>query len=433
MRGLAVTKDVQTSWDKMSRRDFLKTGGKGLLGAALTSSFTQWGRVAVASSPAESNDQTNPARLQAQTGYPLKDDRLPHDKRIGYALVGLGKLSQGELLPAFAQCKKSKLVALVSGDQEKAKTLAARYNVDEKNLYDYQTYDRLADNPNVDVIFIVLPNHLHAEYTIRGAKAGKHILCEKPMANSVAECDDMIRACKRADRKLMIAYRAQYEPHNRRAIQLVRSQEFGKTKHIFADNCQNQSPDETPWRLDKARSGGGALPDIGIYCLNATRYLTGEEPIEISAQMFSTPGDSRFKSVEESIQFHLRFPNGITASCLSSYGVYNSKRLQIYAENGLIDMDPAFAYRGIQLSSRSGPIQQEADKIQYQLPTSNQFAREIDHMSTCILENKTPHTPGEEGRQDMKLISLIYQSAQKGEPISLPAITKLDVFRSDFI
>lgn len=422
----------------ISRRDFLKISGYGLFTTSIASALLAPKNLLAHGAPPKkpvpniktpATDQANlsPERLKAQAAYPYQDPGLlPEEKRIGYAIVGLGILSQDELLPAFGECKKSKLVALVSGDRAKAEKLAAQYNVNPKNIYDYGNFDRVADNPDIQVVYIVLPNHLHAEYSIRAANAGKHVLCEKPMAMTDDECQAMIDASKKANRKLMVAYRLQYEPKTRRAIEMVRQKEFGQVKHIMSDNCQQQRPD-TPWRLDKAR-GGSPLCDIGIYCLNAMRYLTGEEPIEISARTYTTPADPRFKSIEESFNFFLRFPSGITGAALASYGAYSSKRFRAYATDGWFQMDPGFSYAGLELASeRDGKQSQE--KKRYELLDLNQFANEMDHMSACVLEGRTPHTPGEEGKQDIHLIQQIRKSAESGQVIQLPAISGLDVFR----
>jgi len=218
----------------------------------------------------------------------------PPGKKVGWAIVGLGSLSINQILPAFAKCEKSKVVALVSGHPDKANKLALRYGVDLKNIYNYQNYDQLKNNPEVDVIYIVLPNGMHAEYTIRGHQAGKHVLSEKPMANTPAECQQMIDAARKANRKLMVAYRCRYEPYNQEAIRMARQQELGPIKVILADHGFNIG-DPTQWRLNKDLAGGGSLMDIGIYSLQAARYISGEEPSEINAMMYSTPGDPRFK------------------------------------------------------------------------------------------------------------------------------------------
>src|SRR5215469_16991485 len=212
----------------------------------------------------------------------------PPGKKLGWAIVGLGSLSIHQILPAFDKCEKSKVVALVSGHPDKANKLAQRFGVDPKSIYNYQNYDSIRDNPEVDVIYIVLPNGMHAEYTIRGHHAGKHVLTEKPMANTPTECQLMIDAARKANRKLMVAYRCRYEPYNQEAIRIARSAEMGPTQMILADTGFKIS-DPSVWRLHKQLAGGGSMMDIGIYALNASRYLTGEEPAEVKAMIYSTP------------------------------------------------------------------------------------------------------------------------------------------------
>ncbi|QIX63424.1 Gfo/Idh/MocA family oxidoreductase [Hymenobacter sp. BT18] len=352
---------------------------------------------------------------------------MPPDKRVGYALVGLGHLTLEELLPAFGECKKSKPVALVSGSPEKLKKVAAQYGIKPESCYSYQDYEKLKDNPEVQAIYIVLPNSLHAEYVIRGAKTGKHILCEKPMANSARECELMIDACKKANVKLMVAYRIQYEPYNRQVRDMVRDEKFGKPKYIEAQNSQSSAnPDH--WRHKKALAGGGALPDIGLYCLNTSRFLLGTEPTEVFAYMHSTPGNPLFKEVEEMMSWQMRFPDGVIVNCVTHYNTHDSRFYRVSAERGWLHLDNAYAYQGqrLQTSHAEGKA-----KLQNQItiPTKNQFAAEMDHFSECILENKQPHTPGEEGLQDHRIMEAIYQSAREGRPVKLTAVKGVDAFR----
>ena len=190
---------------------------------------------------------------------------------------------------------------------------------------------------------MVLPNGMHAEYTVRAARAGKHVLCEKPMANTPAECRQMIDAARQADRKLMVAYRVRYEPFNQALIKSVRDQEFGPLKIVLSEHGFNiGNPDQ--WRLKRAMAGGGSLMDIGIYSLNAARYVTGEEPTEVTAMEYTTPGDPRFKEVEETINFQLRFPSGVLANCMSSYGA-PVNRIRAIGTKGWIELEPATVLR----------------------------------------------------------------------------------------
>jgi len=337
----------------------------------------------------------------------------PPGRKLGWAIVGLGSLAINQILPAFAKAEKSKVVALVSGHPDKANKLALRYGVSPKNIYDYRNYDSIKNNPEVDVIYIVLPNGMHAEYTVRGLDAGKHVLCEKPMANTPAECEEMIAAARKANRKLMVAYRCRYEPYNREAIRITRSQELGPTQAIVA-NAGFKIGDPTQWRLNKKLAGGGSLMDIGIYALNASRYLSGEEPNEVNAMMFTTPGDARFKEVEDNINFQLRFPSGVLANCTSSYGYFHQSHFRVCGSEGLLELDPATWYGGLRMRVQRGNTFEEVE-----LPVVDHFAAEMDHMSDCAMQNKEPLTSGDEGLRDLKIIMGIYEAAKSGKTVKL--------------
>jgi predicted dehydrogenase len=337
----------------------------------------------------------------------------PPGRKLGWAIVGLGSLAINQILPGFSQCEKARVVALVSGHPEKAAKLAVRYGVDPKRIYNYDNYDTLRDNPEIDVIYIVLPNGMHAEYTIRGVKAGKHVLCEKPMANTPADCEAMITAANHASRKLMIAYRCQYEPFNREMIRLAREKELGQVKAITSEHGFNIG-DPTQWRLNRTLAGGGSLMDIGIYSLNSARFISGEEPVEINAMMHSTPGDARFKEVEETIYFQLRFPSGIIANCTSTYGYASQCRLAVTTPQAWFELLPDMHYSGLRMYVHRGSNVEEVV-----LPQRDHFALEMDHMSDCVMNDKTPLTPGEEGLRDMKLIMAIYEAAKTGKTLKL--------------
>jgi len=337
----------------------------------------------------------------------------PPGKKLGWAVVGLGSLAINQILPAFATCEKSRVVAFVSGHPDKAHKLALRYGVDPKNIYNYHNYDTIRDNPEVDVIYIVLPNGMHAEYTVRGHQAGKHVLCEKPMANNPAECQQMIDAARKADRKLMIAYRCRYEPYNQEAIRIARSGEMGPTQMILADTGFKIS-DPSVWRLHKQLAGGGSMMDIGIYALNASRYLTGEEPTELHAMIYSTPGDPRFQEVEEHVTFQLRFPSGTLANCSSSYGYFHQSHFRVMGTEARLVMDPATWYSGLHMYKEQGNTIETMD-----LPVVDHFAAEMDHMSDCVMQNKQPLTPGEEGLRDITIIQAIYRAAESREAVKL--------------
>jgi predicted dehydrogenase len=349
-------------------------------------------------------------------------------KRIGYALVGLGKLTIAEILPAFGSCKFSKVVALVSGDADKAGNLARQYGVDPASIYNYENFDNIKNNPEVDVVYIVLPNSMHKEFVLRSARAGKEVLCEKPMTTNSKDAQQMIDACKTAGKKLMIAYRIQYEPNNRMVRSWVRDNKYGKVRLIESTNVQNAG-DARQWRLNKALAGGGSLPDIGLYSINTARFLLGEEPEWVSATTYSTPGDDRFKEVEETVLFQMRFPSGVLLNSSCSYGVHDSKRYRVFADKGgWYGMDPAYTYNGLKMevSHAEGKIEWKENPS---LTEKDQFALEMDHMSLCVLENKPVHTPGEEGLQDQVIMEALYESARIGKPVTLRKISGIDVFR----
>lgn len=337
----------------------------------------------------------------------------PPGKKMGYALVGLGSLAINQLLPAFAKCEKSKVTALVSGDAAKANKLAERYGVNPKSIYNYQNYDTIRDNPEVDIIYIVLPNGMHPEYTIRGAQAGKHVLCEKPMANTPKDCQEMIDACRKASRKLMIAYRLRYEPHTQALIKTAQDKELiGPLKIVLADAGFNIG-DPNQWRLKKSLAGGGSLMDIGIYALQAARYISGEEPTEVNALMYTTPGDPRFKEVEENINFQLRFPSGVLANCVSSYGA-GLNRFRGVGQKGWVELEPGLSYSGLRMRvGRGGNVEERSH------PQRDHFASEMDHMSECVMNGTEPLTPGEEGLRDLKIMMAIYEAAKAGKTIKL--------------
>jgi predicted dehydrogenase len=371
----------------LTRRRFLERAGEGLAVAGALAGMT---RRAIAQQVPE-----------------------PPGRKAGWAIVGLGNLAINQILPAFAKCEKSKVVALVSGHPDKAAKLAARYGVSPKAIYNYQNYDTLKDNPEVDVIYVVLPNSMHAEYTIRGVQAGKHVLSEKPMANTPADCQAMIDAARKAGKKLMVAYRCRYEPFNKEMIRLAREQELGPVKVIVADHGFNIG-DPTQWRLKKEFAGGGSLMDIGIYSLQAARYITGEEPTEINAVSYTTPGDVRFKEVEETINFQLRFPSGVLANCTSSYGYSGQNKYRVIATKGWFELEPATSYTGLRMKIRRNNATEDRD-----MPQRDHFALEMDHMSECAMENKDPLTPGEEGLRDLKLMMAIYEAAKTGKTVKV--------------
>ena len=339
--------------------------------------------------------------------------RRPDDRPLGYAVVGLGGYGE-RIMSHFVTCKSSRLTALVSGTPEKLERFGAMYGVPERSRYSYDTFDSIRDNPDVDIVYVILPNSLHAEYTIRAAKAGKHVLCEKPMSNTVAEAEAMIAACREAGRKLMIGYRSRFEAGNMEAIRMIREGELGKLSVVTAEHGFNAAPNQ--WRLNKAMAGGGSLADMGIYSLQAARYLTGEEPIAVSAMESTDKADPRFAEVEDRINFQLKFPSGVIADCVSTYSANYNRYRAVGSETGL-DLEPATAYAGqtMRVGNPWSPLQDHVIPPQ----PMNQFAAMLDHLSDCVRTGAEPLVPGEEGLRDMKLIEAIYRAAREQRTIQL--------------
>ena len=387
-----------------SRRDFLKQAGSVAALAAFSGEVLSDASLAEASAPQSESNQATP---QGASG-----------KRIGYCIVGLGRISMGQFMPGVQISKQSKIVALVSGHRPKAERMAQQYGVSPHAIYNYENYDTIRDNPEIDAVYIALPNGMHAEYTIRAARAGKHVLCEKPMAISAEECEQMIAACRHADRKLMIGYRCQYEPTNLKAIELLRQGYVGELQNIASGNGFNIRPGE--WRLIKKLAGGGPLVDVGIYSIQAARYLTGEEPTEVQAFSSVINHDGRFNEVEENIVWNFRFPSGVLANCSSTYG-NNSLGAYVRAMgvNGMLELKPAFGYEGLHLTGNAKG--QQSIDLSFDNPSPRQFTTEADYFSDCILQHKEPKTNGAEGLRDQRIITAIYQSCASGNAVKLTA------------
>lgn len=328
-------------------------------------------------------------------------------RSFGYCIVGLGRISMQHFMPGTRLSKFSRVSAIVSGHRDKAEKMASEYGVPSNSIYGYESFDAIASNPAIDAVYIALPNGMHAEYTIRAAKAGKHVLCEKPMSNTASEAQEMVDACRAARKKLMIAYRCQFEPMNLRAIQLIRDGKLGKIESIQSANGFNIRPGE--WRITKKLGGGGPLMDVGIYSLNACRYLTGEEPTgELKAHASVIDNDGRFNEVEENLAWTMRFPSGTVADCSTTYGASMPGTYTVFGSKGWLRLDTAFTYQGQHLTAK---IQNEpAIDEQSGERDPAHFPRIADHLAECVAQNREPKTSGEEGLRDMKLIATIYRS-----------------------
>jgi predicted dehydrogenase len=330
-------------------------------------------------------------------------------KKLGFALCGLGSLSTHQIAPALQKTKNCRLAGIITGTPSKAEEWSAKYNIPKKNIYNYDTMSKLADNPDIDVVYVVTPNALHAQHTIAAAKAGKHVFCEKPMEISAERCEQMIDACKQANRMLGIGYRCQFEPNHLECVRLARSKEFGDLRIIQA-GFGFQIGDPAQWRLHKALSGGGALMDVGIYCLQTTRMLSGEEPVSVFAAETKTD-QQKFAEVDETVTWQTKFPSGVIANCSTTFKVNGLQGFRGLAEKGWFGLDPAYFYNGIH-GMRS-------DGKEINIPQEDQFAAEMDDFAQCIWDKRPSKVSGEEGLRDVRILMAIYESVRTGKEVKL--------------
>jgi predicted dehydrogenase len=326
---------------------------------------------------------------------------------VRYAVVGLGWIAQESILPAFAKARKnSELAALVSNDPHKLRLLGRKYGI--TRLYSYDEYERcLAE---VDAVFIALPNSLHREYTVRAARAGVHVLCEKPMAVTESDARAMLRACTRANVKLMIAYRLHLERATLTAIESIRKGRVGEPRFFQSSFPMKAEPGNLRLRPGE----GGALYDIGIYCLNAARNLFGAEPLEAFGEHVKGKG-ARFRSVPETTAAVLRFPGERVASFTSSFGASGESTYEVYGTKGTLRMSPAYSHS----DKLTLQISRNGDTKTLNFPARDQFAPEVLHFSEAILKDRKPAPSGEEGLRDVRVLAAIDRSARRGRPVKL--------------
>ena len=343
---------------------------------------------------------------------PLPD---PPSQRVGIALVGLGAYALGQIAPSFGATRHARLAGLVSGNAGKAQAVADAYGLDAAHVYGYDDFDRIAQDDAIDAVYILLPNTLHREWTERAFAAGKHVLCEKPMAPTAADCRAMMEAAARADRQLMIGYRAQYDPYNLRAIEEIRSGAIGTPRLVIADHGRILDPSETrdQWRAKQRLAGGGSLYDIGIYSVNGARYLTGEEPLEVTARFHPAPARPEI-DVEMGISWTLTFPSGAISNGSSSYQVAESKRLHVTGDRGEVTLDPATDYYDRRLF-----VETEGARRQIVLSQAHQFAAMLDEMALAVRDSRPAKTDGAEGLRDVVILEAILEAARTGATVRL--------------
>lgn len=326
------------------------------------------------------------------------------------AIMGLGSYGT-RVAEAMRDCKRAKLVGAISGTPAKLKEWQSRYSIPEKNCYNYENFDRIKDNENIDAVYIITPNALHHDQVIRVAKAGKQVICEKPMAINAKEGQEMVDACKKANVKLLVGYRMHFEPKTLEIIRMRKEGELGKPL-FFQGLSGFKTGNPAQWRLNKQLSGGGAMMDIGIYSVNGSRYMIGEDPVWVTAQETKTNPEMFKEGIDETIQFQLGFPGGAVASCLSTYNMNNLDRFFLTAEKGFAELLPATGY---------GPIQGRTNKGELTRPHVTHQTVQMDEMAGIILEGKQPVVPvdGVEAVKDLKIIDAIYLAAKTGKKVEL--------------
>jgi len=350
---------------------------------------------------------------------PENQQEIYTGKKINIALCGLGNYA-GMLADGIQVSEYCNLAGIVTGTPSKANAWKAKYNIPDKNIYNYENFDTIINNKDIDLVYVVVPNGLHKEFVIRAAKAGKHVITEKPMAVSVKDCEEMIKACNDAKVQLAIGYRLHYEPYHLEIKRLGQNKVFGQVRFIEASlgyktydtantKIKVDKKDRNEWRLTKALSGGGPLMDLGIYCIQSARYVLGEEPIAVTAQFGTINDKDRFSETEESISWQMEFPSGAVANCNTSCGFYVD-RFYASADEGFFELSPALSY---------GPFVGKTSEKELKFPVINQQKTQLDEICKLLVENKKlpNHITGEEGLKDIRVINAIYKAAEQGKRI----------------
>jgi len=326
------------------------------------------------------------------------------------AIMGLGSYGT-RVAEAMKDCKRARLTGVISGTPSKIKDWQSKYSIAEKNCYNYENFDNIRNNPDIDAVYIITPNGLHKDQAIRVARAGKHVISEKPMAINAAEGQQMVDACKKANVKLLVGYRMHLEANTLEIIKMRNDGAFGKVM-FFQGLSGFRIGNPNQWRLDKKLAGGGAMMDIGIYSINGARYMVGEEPVWVTAQETKTNPEKFKDGVDETIQFQFGFPGGAVASCLSTYSMNYLDRFYLNGEKGFAELNPSTGY---------GPIKGRTHLGELNNPHITHQTVQMDEMAGMILENKKPLVPvdGEEGLRDLKIIDAIFRAVKEGKKINL--------------
>ncbi|MEZ4901565.1 MAG: Gfo/Idh/MocA family oxidoreductase [Spirosomataceae bacterium] len=330
--------------------------------------------------------------------------------KLRVALCGLGRYA-GYLAEGIAISEYCTVAGIVTGTPSKAVTWKAKYNIPEKNIYNYQNFDQIAANKDIDLVYVVLPNGMHKEYVIRAAKAGKHVIVEKPMALNARECEEMIKACKEAGVQLAMGYRLHFEPHHLEIKRLGQEKVFGQVRLIEVSLGYGINKDPNDWHFQKALSGGGPLMNLGVYCVQAARYVLGEEPISVTAQIAPEIDKTIKLEVETAITWQLEFPSGAVGTSTATYDC-GIDRFYAGADNGFFELSPAVSY---------GPFRGRSPKGEIRFEDINQQMQQMDEIAKVILAKQPlpAHITGEEGHKDMKVIDAIYQAAKTGKKVQI--------------
>ncbi|PAX06963.1 Gfo/Idh/MocA family protein [Sphingomonas lenta] len=392
--------------DGVTRRGFIKVGGGAAASlAAGPAALAQGGGPRAVGRP-----------MPGGVDLPAAPPRPKRPDSVGFAMVGLGGYALNQMMPRFAQAERAHVAAIVSGNPDKLREVGDAYGLPADARYSYEDFARIGADRRVDAVYVVLPSGLHAEWTVRAFAAGKHVLCEKPMALSSAECARMIAAGRRARRKLMIAYRSHFEPHNMAAMELMARDAVGRLRLIRTEQSYRMGPTSPSanWRVNRALAGGGPLEDLGIYGLQAALYLSREMPESISATTFRPEGDPRFAEIFAHVSSQWRFPSGAVAQLATSYDSAGANFVHARGTTGALIMDPATNYSGQRLVLE-GPERRELEPGDPEV----QFARQLDHFADAIRDGAPVRTPGEMGLRDLRLIEAIYASAAAGRTVGL--------------
>jgi predicted dehydrogenase len=332
-------------------------------------------------------------------------------RKLGVAIAGVGGVVTRDVIPAIKRSKHCRLAGFVSSGEDKLRSLGKQFDVPESAQYTYEQFDRIADNPGIDIVYIALPNALHAEYTVRAAKAGKHVLCEKPMAVTVEQCEQMIEACGAARRALAIAYRLHYSPHHQQLVRSVRGNELGNLQIVRAD-IGYPLRGEGGWRLNRDLAGGGVLLEQGVYPVYSARTLMGADPVEVLGYE-SRSDRQRFAEVEETVSWSMRFANGAVAHCAASYTV-PANRVWAGGSAGWFALDEAYSLDDIEASTHKGGVR---------IGQVDQFVLQLDSLSQLIQDGKAPGAgiSGMDGLRDVRIISAIYESIRTARVVPLQA------------